>query len=297
MSTKTAAALVLALTHTTQPGSTSATVTKITKATVFVELESGAAERFNRATGKRVGGNYKEGDLLITPADLQRIAAAEAAESTPAAAPAAPAPEPEAPAAEPQVSAEEAERAEAAERAKLETEARLREETARPAPAAPAAEQDDEEEPGEGAPASTPRPKGELRIDTREIVDTAARVGRAATRCRKQAEFFEAVGTASALTVAAHLRTAQKAYEQAAELAPKVKLASKEGGPAAPKGFVPGATVRLNDAGAKVFAGVLTTDQELTVKTNRGRVIECASSATPAPLFIERRYLVAATAG
>lgn len=294
MSTKTAA-LVLALTHTTRPGSTAATVTKITKATVFVELESGAAERFNRATGKRVGGNYKEGDLLITAGDLQRIADAEAAESAPATPelPAAPAAE-EAPAA-PQVSAEEAEAAEAETRRGLETEARLREETARPAPAA-AEEHDDEEEPGEkGAPSSTPRPKGELRIDTREIVDTAARVGRAATRCRKQAEFFEAVGTASALTVAGHLRAAQNAYEAAATLAPSVKLASKEGGAtAAPKGLQPGAVVKLNEAGAKVFAGVLSTEHELTVKTNRGRVIECTSTESPAPLFIERKYLVGA---
>jgi hypothetical protein len=156
--------------------------------------------------------------------------------------------------------------------------------------------EDDEEEPGEKAPAGSARPKGELRIDTREIVDTAARVGRAATRCRKQAEFFEAVGTASALTVAGHLRAAQKSYEAAATLAPSVKLASKEGAATTPKGLQPGATVKLNEAGAKVFAGVLTADAELLVKTNRGRVIECTTSASPspAPLFIERKYLVSA---
>ena len=273
--------LTLALAHTTQPGTTSAKVTKITKATVFVELESGAAERFNRATGKRVGGNYKEGDLLITAGDLQRIADAEAAESAPAT--------PELPAAP---AAEEAPNAAA--------EPVVEEQPAAPAPeaAAPAAaeEHDDEEEPGEkGAPSSTPRPKGALRIDTREIVDTAARVGRAATRCRKQVKFFEAVGTASALTVAGHLRAAQKAYEAAATLAPSVKLASKEGGAAAtPKGLQPGAVVKLNEAGAKVFAGVLSTEHELTVKTNRGRVIECTSTESPAPLFIERKYLVGA---
>jgi hypothetical protein len=90
MTIKTAA-LVLALAHTTRPGTTDATVTKITKATVFVQLENGSAERFNRATGKRVGGNYREGDLIITPTDLQRLTDAEAVESTAPATPELPA--------------------------------------------------------------------------------------------------------------------------------------------------------------------------------------------------------------
>lgn len=272
MSTKTT---TIDLAHTTRPGVFPARVTKISKATVFVELESGSAERFNRSTGKRVGGNYREGDFIISPADLQRLTDTEGAEApseeaAPAAAPVEPV-------------------AEEAAAPTADEEAEHRDMMGAMAP------EGEEEEPGESAPSSTPRPKGELRIDTREIVDTAARVGRAATRCRKQAEFFEAVATPTALTVAGHLRAAQKAYEAAAALAPSVKLASKEGASAsAPKGLQPGAAVKLNEAGLKVFAGVLDGAAVLTVASNRGRVIECRTPASPAPMFIERRYLVAA---
>lgn len=275
--TTTTTARTIDLTHTVHGGICTVRVVKLTKATVFVEHESGTAERYNRTTGKRVGGNYTTGDLIIPPAGLQALNAMEAApaeEPAPAAAPVEPAPVEAAPveAAAPMTSDEEAEHRDMMRAG------------------APAGSEEDEEE----APSSKPRAKGELRIDTREIVDTAARVGRAATRCRRQAEFFEAVGTSSALTVAGYLRAAQKAYEAAAALAPAVKLASKEGGSAAaPKGLQPGATVKLNEAGAKVFSGVLTVDHLLTVKTNRGRVIECTSTESPAPLFIERKYLVA----
>lgn len=268
--------LTLALAHTTRPGTTSAKMTKITKATVFVELDSGAAERFNRTTGKRVGGNYREGDLIITPADLQRITEAESAPADATAER-----DTDDCTVQPKRTPEEVERAAAEQRELLEqgrTEA--------------PAEGDDEEE--STTPGAKPRAKGDLRIDTREIVDTGVRVGRAATRCRNQAEFYEAVGTASALAVATHLRAAVKAYEAAAELAPKVKLASKEnGGVAAVKGFVPGAVLHLTDAGKKVYGGILKADAVLTMVTNRGRVMECTAEGFTGPLFVERKYLVA----
>lgn len=284
----TTTARTIDLTHTVHGGICTVRVVKLTKATVFVEHESGTAERYNRTTGKRVGGNYTTGDLIITPADLQRIAEAEAAGSS-APADATTERDTDDVTVQPKRTPAEVEAA-AAEQRELLEQGRPETPVEQPAP-----EQDAEGDDEEGStPGAKPRAKGELRIDTREIVDTAARVGRAATRCRRQAEFFEAVGTSSALTVAGHLRAAQKAYEAAAALAPSVKLASKEGGSAsAPKGLQPGATVKLNEAGAKVFSGVLTVDHHLTVKTNRGRVIECTTTESPAPLFIERKYLVA----